>query len=432
MGKTFAEKILGQKSGLGDVAPGQIVEVRPEMTLSHDFAANVIQHFRAMGATRVWDPDRIFICLDHRVPADTAEEANNHQRIRTFCREQGVRAFFEAGTGIAHQVIVEKGYALPGEIVLGTDSHSCSYGVVGAFGTGIGETEMAFLWATGRLWLRVPPSIKIELEGRWHGGVFAKDVMLALLARLGIDGGSYRAIEYHGSTVAAMTMSERFTLANMTVEMGGKIGFFAHDATTERYLEGRAQRPYTPIAPDPDARYERVVRLDVDQVEPMVALPGSEDRGVPVSQARGIPIQQAFLGSCTNARADDLAIAARLLAGRQVHPSVRLLVAPSSRAEGTEAMQRGDLAILSAAGATILPSGCAICFGGHQGALADGERCISSSNRNSTGRMGNRNAEIYLASPATVAAAAVVGEIVDPRELLGAPPASTLAAGGAD
>jgi 3-isopropylmalate/(R)-2-methylmalate dehydratase large subunit len=418
MGKTFAQKILGHKSGHEGVVPGQIVELSPDMTMSHDFAANVIHHFRTMGATRVWDPERIFICLDHRVPPDTAVEANNHQRIRDFCREQDIHAFFDAGTGIAHQVIVEKGYALPGEVVVGTDSHSCSYGVASVFATGIGETEMAFLWATGQLWLRVPETIKIEIEGRWRQQVFAKDVMLALLAQLGIDGCSYRAVEYHGSTIAAMTMSERFTLANMTVEMGGKIGFFPYDGITERYLEGRARRPYTPLAPDPEARYERVVQLNVEHLEPMVALPGSEDRGVPVSQARGISVQQAFLGSCTNARADDLAIAARILKGQQVHPGVRLLVAPASRAEGTEAMRNGDLAILSEAGATILPSGCAICYGGHQGALADGERCISSSNRNSTGRMGNRHAEIYLASPATVAAAAVAGEIIDPGELL--------------
>ncbi len=419
MGATFAEKILGQKSGLGSVRPGQIVELVPDMTMSHDYAANVIQHFRAMGASRVWDPERVFICLDHKVPPDNQEEANNHQRIRDFCREQGIQAFYEGGTGIGHQVIVEEGFALPGEVVVGTDSHSCSYGVTGAFATGIGETEMAFIWATGRLWLRVPETIRVELEERWGAGVFAKDVMLALLAQLGIDGCNYRAVEYAGSAVAAMTMSERFTLSNMTVEMGGKIGVFPCDATTEAYLAGRARRPYVPLSADPDAAYERVVRLDCAAVEPMVALPGSEDRGVPVGEARGVKIQQAFLGSCTNARADDLAIAASVLKGRRVHPDVRLLVVPASRAEGLAAMRSGDLAILAEAGATFLPSGCAICYGGHQGALADGERCISSSNRNSTGRMGNRNAEIYLASPATVAAAAVAGEIVDPRSLLG-------------
>ncbi len=418
MGATFAEKILAQKSGQDAVRPGQIVELVPDMTMSHDYAANVIQHFRAMGATRVWDPERVFICLDHKVPPDTQEEANNQQRIRDFCREQGIRAYYEGGTGIGHQVIVEEGYALPGEVVVGTDSHSCSYGVIGAFATGIGETEMAFIWATGRIWLRVPPTIRVDLEGRWGAGVYAKDVMLALLARLGIDGASYRAVEYAGSAAAAMTISERFTLANMTVEMGGKIGVFACDATTEGYLAGRARRPYTPVAADPDADYERVVSLDCAAIEPMVTLPGSEDRGVPVGEVAGLPVQQAFLGSCTNARADDLAIAARILKGRRLHPNVRLLVVPASRAEGLEALRSGDLAILAEAGATFLPSGCAICYGGHQGALADGERCISSSNRNSTGRMGNRNAEVYLASPATVAAAAVAGEIVDPRPLL--------------
>jgi homoaconitate hydratase family protein len=418
MGATFAEKVLARKSGVAAVQPGQIVEVVPEMTMAHDFAANVIQHFHAMGASRVWDTERIFICLDHKVPPDNQVDANNHQRIREFCREQGIREFHEGGTGIAHQVIVEQGHALPGEVVVGCDSHSCSYGVTGAFATGIGETEMAFIWATGRLWLRVPETIRVELEERWGAGVYAKDVMLALLARLGIDGANYRAVEYHGSAVAAMTMSERFTLANMAVEMGGKLGVLPCDETTERYLAGRARRAYTPVAADADARYERVVRLDCAAVEPMVALPGSEDRGVPVSATRGVPIQQAFLGSCTNARADDLAIAARILKGRQVHPGVRLLVVPASRAEGLAAMRSGDLAILAEAGATFLPSGCAICYGGHQGALADGERCISSSNRNSTGRMGNPKSEVYLASPATVAAAAVAGEIVDPRHYL--------------
>ncbi len=418
MGGTFAEKILAIKSGQSRVVPGQIVELTPDLSYSHDFGIRVIQAFREMGATRVWDPARIAIAMDHAIPPDTAKQANDQKAIRAFAAEQGIR-FYEAGTGITHQVMVEKGHVRPGMVVVGADSHATSCGVLGAFATGIGETDTAFLWATGRLWLRVPASIRVTLGGTLPRGVYAKDVMLALLARMGAEGATYRCVEFRGALIADLPVSQRFIFPNMAVEMGAKAGFIASDRATREYLAARTLESYEPVDPDPDATYERQVELDVRDLAPIVALPGDVDRGVPVDRAAGIKIDQAFLGSCTNARVDDLEVAASILRGRKVHPEVRLIVAPSSGAEGLEAARRGYLAIFQEAGAIILPSGCAVCHGGHQGVLADGERCISSSNRNYPGRMGNPKAEIFLASPATVAAAAVAGRIIDPRELLG-------------
>jgi 3-isopropylmalate/(R)-2-methylmalate dehydratase large subunit/methanogen homoaconitase large subunit len=289
---------------------------------------------------------------------------------------------------------------------------------MGAFATGIGETDTAFLWATGRLWLRVPASVKVTLTGILHPGVYAKDVVLELLRRVKGDGLIYKSVEFSGELIENLPISQRFIFCNMTCELGGKCGVIAYDRTTQEYLKNRTTVPYESIYPDPDASYEQEIALDASNVSPMIALPGDVDRGVPIDKAAGTKIDQAFLGSCTNARVDDLEVAAAILRGRKVHPKVRLLVVPASAQEGLEALRRGYMEIFQEAGAIILPSGCAVCHGGHQGVLADGDKCISSSNRNFTGRMGNPKAEIFLASPAAVAAAAVAGEITDPREFL--------------
>jgi homoaconitate hydratase family protein len=418
MRETFAEKILANKTGQSRVVPGQIIEVSPDLSYSHDYAVLVIKAFNDMGATRVWDPSKIAICLDHGIPANSAKEANDHKVTRRFAEQQGIAHFYEAGVGIVHQVMVEKGLVLPGTIVVGSDSHTTSCGVMGAFATGIGESDTAFLWATGRLWLRVPASVKVTLTGILQPGVYAKDVVLELLRQVKGDGLIYKSIEFSGELIENLPVSQRFVFCNMTCELGGKCGFIASDRTTQEYLKNRSTVSYQPIYPDPDANYEQEIAIEASAVSPMIALPGDVDRGVPIKKAAGIKIDQAFLGSCTNARADDLEVAAKILRGRKVHPKVRLLVVPASAQEGLEAMRKGYMEIFQEAGAIILPSGCAVCHGGHQGVLADGDKCISSSNRNFTGRMGNPKAEIFLASPAAVAAAAVAGEITDPREFL--------------
>ena len=415
-GLTFAQKVLARASGVTRPDPGRIVEAVPDFSYSHDFAVYAIDAFERMGATRVVRPDRVAVCLDHIVPADNRRDANNHARIRAFARTQGLRDFFEGGTGIAHQVMFERGLVTPGSLVIASDSHTPSGGAVGALALGVGETELGFAWATGHLWIKVPDTVRILLEGAFAPGVHAKDMMLHLVARLGVLGAVYEVLEYAGPAAGSLSPSERFTLCNMSAELGAKTGVFPFDPTTAGFLRGRAQFDYEPVHSDPDAAYSRELTIDLSALQPMVALPGREDRGVPVGEAAGRTVHQVFIGSCTNARADDLAIAARILRGRRVHEGVRLIVVPASRAVMTEAARAGDLETLLEAGATFMPSGCAVCAGVHQGVLGDGELCLSTSNRNAPGRMGNRKAEIALCSPATAAASAIAGVITDARE----------------
>ena len=415
-GLTFAQKVLARASGVTRPDPGRIVEAIPDFSYSHDFAVYAIDAFERMGATRVVRPDRVAVCLDHIVPADNRRDANNHARIRAFARTQGLRDFFEGGTGIAHQVMFERGLVTPGSLVIASDSHTPSGGALGALALGVGETELGFAWATGHLWIKVPDTVRILLEGAFAPGVHAKDMMLHLVARLGVLGAVYEVLEYAGPAAGSLSPSERFTLCNMSAELGAKTGVFPFDPTTAGFLRGRAQFDYEPVHSDPDAAYSRELTIDLSALQPMVALPGREDRGVPVGEAAGRAVHQVFIGSCTNARADDLAIAARILRGRRVHEGVRLIVVPASRAVMTEAARAGDLETLLEAGATFMPSGCAVCAGVHQGVLGDGELCLSTSNRNAPGRMGNRKAEIALCSPATAAASAIAGVITDARE----------------
>ena len=425
---TLAQKILGRAGGIAVPRPGEIIEVRPDFSYSHDFAVYAIEAFERMGAQKVVRADRVAICLDHVIPANNRRDANNHARIRTFAKDQGLRHFFDAGTGIAHQVMFEKGLVAPGSLVIASDSHTPSGGALGALALGVGETELGFAWATGFLWIRVPASIRVSLEGRFQPGVYAKDMMLHLIAKLGVLGAVYEVLEYGGPAATKLSASERFTLCNMSAELGAKTGVFPHDQVTADFLDGRSRFDSEPLRPDPDATYSRELTVDLGALEPMIALPGREDRGVPVTEAAGRAVQQVFIGSCTNARTDDLEIAARILRGRQVASGVRLIVVPASRTVMAEAVQNGSLASLLEAGATFMPSGCAVCAGTHQGVLADGELCLSTSNRNAPGRMGNRNAEIALCSPATAAASAITGVITDAREFAGGP-AATVADG---
>ena len=416
-GKTLAQKVLERTSGRTGLEPGVIVEATPDFSYSHDYAAWAIDAFEKMGATRVHRPERIAVCFDHGIPPNTAKDANSLKRVRDFVKKHGFAKFYEAGTGVAHQVMVEKGWIVPGSLSVCNDSHACSGGLVGALALAVGETEIGFLWAVDRLWFRVPKTRKMVLTGRLRDGVYAKDLMLVIAQRLGVLGALYEILEFHGDAAATLSVSERFTLCNMATEVGAKGGVFPFDQVTAQFMQGRAQFPFEPVLSDSDAPYCAEMRFDLGVLEPMIALPGREDSGVPVSEVEGQHIDQVFLGSCTNARADDLAIAARILKGKKVHPGIRLIVTPASRQAELDALRSGDLEALIEAGATLMPAGCGVCAGTHQGVIADGERCLSTSNRNMPGRMGNKDSEIFLCSPATAAASALAGCIADPRQV---------------
>ncbi len=421
MGKTASEKILARAGGLTDVVTGQIVTVHPEHLLTHDNTAAIIAKIGDELATYgIADREQPVIVLDHVVPAKDTATATAHAGIREFVSTFDIPNFFDVGEGICHQVVLEQGLALPGDVIVGSDSHTCSYGAVGAFATGIDRTEAAAVLLTGETWLKVPATIKVELLGSLSPGTTAKDLVLTLIGRLGADGASYRAVEYHGS-IDRLTMEDRITIANMGVEMGAKAALFPVDETTRRFLEGTG-RDLKDIPfewSDDDAGFEREVALNLDELGPVVALPGHVDDVVPVSEAAGVPVDQVLLGTCTNGRLSDLRSAATLLVGRRIAPGTRLLVLPASRRVYQAAASDGTLAILVAAGATVLPPGCGPCLGAHQGVLAPGEVCLSTANRNFRGRMGTPESGIYLGSPLTAAASAITGTITDPREMPG-------------
>lgn len=417
MGQTFAEKMLAQKAGLEKTVPGQVVDITPDVALSHDNSAPIYETFKKMGGERVFNPEMHFITLDHAAPPPSTQHAENHRIIRQLVKEQGIKYFYEVGRGICHQVLVEEGLALPGEVVLGSDSHTPHAGVMGAFGAGIGRSEMASIWAIGVLWLRVPESLKITVRGKLPPGVTAKDLALKVIGALGADGGLGMSVEWHGDGIAGLPLNERAVLPNMMAEMGCKNSYIPPDQIVFDYLTARARRPYTPIYPDPDAVYAREVEYDAATIEPMVACPHSVDRVVPISQVAGTHVDQAFLGTCTNARIEDLAVAAEVLRGRTVAPGTRMIVIPASSLVYIEALKAGYIQTFVEAGAVVESPGCGPCMGNHMGIPAVGEVTISSANRNFQGRMGTKDAEVYLASPAVVAASAVKGTIAHPRDL---------------
>lgn len=411
MPHTIAEKILAAKAGLEAVEPGQLVTARPDKVMSHDNAGLVIRQFRQIGAASVFDPDRIIIPLDHRAPAESEKTATAHKSIREFVEEQGIWAFYDIKEGICHQVMVEKGHALPGELVLGTDSHTTSYGCLGVASTGIGATEMAAVWATGELWLRVPETIKVVTKGRFRPGVYPKDLALKLLGTLTARGADYKSVEYYGEAISEMSVSGRFTLCNMAMEMGAKFGIVPFDEVTHDYLADRTEHPFSPVHSDPDAQYCEVVEIDLDALEPQIAMPHRVDNVKNLKDAAGLRLDQVLIGSCTNGRLDDLEIAAAILKGKKIAKHIRLLVIPGSRDILLDAMRSGVLETLVEAGAVILNPGCGPCLGAHQGILAAGERCLATTNRNFKGRMGSGEAEVYLCSPEVAARSALAGEI---------------------
>ena len=415
MGMTFAQKVLAAKAGLDRVEVGQIVDIEPDVCLSHDNTAAISKTFAKIGVDRVKDPDKFVVVLDHTVPASTEKYAAGHKQIREFVESNGITRFFDAGVGICHQVLPEQGFALPGRLILGSDSHTTTYGAFGAFSAGIGRSEMAVLYATSRIWLKTPASFKMIIHGRLQEPVAAKDLILHIIGSIGADGALYKSVEFTGEGIEAMTLASRMVLTNMAIEMGAKNGYCAPDHKTYAFLESRAETEYVPVFPDDDAEYERVLEFDAGALVPQVARPHTVDNVSPIDDVAGTPIQQALLGTCTNGRMEDLRLAARILDGRKIAKGVRLLVLPASREILLDAMREGLIDKLVSAGALLLNPGCGPCLGAHQGVLAPGEACISTANRNFKGRMGSNDAEIYLGSPATVAASAITGTITDPR-----------------
>jgi len=415
----ISEKILAAASGRDEVHPDEIVEAKVDMAMINEITGPLaIEAFHKIGVREVWDRNRIVMVLDHQVPADSVRSAILHKIMREFAREQNIPNLYDVGFGgVCHQVMMEKGHARPGMLIVGADSHTCTYGALGAFATGIGSTEMAAVFATGEIWLKVPHTVRVWVEGEFQSFVCAKDLILKIAGEVKADGAIYKALEFAGPTIDSMSVSGRMTLCNMAVEMGAKTGIVNPDEKTISYVRGRSKEGFRVFRSDPDARYERTLKFDVTDLEPQVACPHSVDNVKPVSEVEGTPIDQAFIGSCTNGRLEDLEVAASIIKGRTVKRGVRLLVTPASQEVYLEALKEGLIEVFIKAGACVCNPTCGACFGGHMGLLAPGETCISSSNRNFIGRMGSPEAEIYLASPATVAASALKGEITDPRRV---------------
>lgn len=409
---TISQKILSRASGYDGMAePGEIVEAEIDYAMSHDGTSVLaIRSFREMGSEKVWDPDRVVVPYDHIVPANNETAADLQREVRNWAREQNISHFFDCGTGVRHQVFPEQGFALPGTLLVGADSHSCTYGAFGAFGTGVGATDMAEIYSAGRLWFRVPETIGIKVEGRLAPFVSAKDIALQVIGDLGADGATYKAVEYIGPAIEGLSISGRMTLCNLGVEMGAKAAIVPPDEKTDEWLRGRARQPYTQVFSDPDS-YQQQYDYDIAELEPQVAAPFRVDNVRPVSELAGLKIDQAFIGTCTNGRLEDLEAAAGILKGKKVR--ARTLVIPASREVLLDALKRGIIQTLVEAGAMIGPPGCGPCLGAHMGVLAEGEVCVSTSNRNFPGRMG-KGGLVYLASPATVAASALQGRLAVP------------------
>ena len=416
---TFAEKVLSRKAGRKSARAGDIVTCKPDRLLMHDNAAAITDKIaKDLIEFGIADPDQPVIVLDHVIPASDEKTATSHKKIREFVAKYGIRHFFDIGTGVCHQVMVEKGLVLPSMLAVGSDSHTCSYGAINAFATGIDRTEAAALLLTGETWFNVPESIRMNLEGRLPEMVSAKDLVLTIIGKMGADGADYCSVEFWGD-IGHLTIDDRFTIANMGVEMGAKNAVFPVDEMTKGYLQeiGVERITWNPEWADEGATYRQELSWNLANIVPAVAVPHKVDRYRPVTELAGLEIQQCLIGTCTNGRASDLAIAGKILCGKKVSPNTRLLILPASKAELEEALDAGDIETLVNAGGGLLPPGCGPCLGAHQGCLAPGERCLSTSNRNFRGRMGCKDAEIYLASPATVAATALTGKIADPREV---------------
>ncbi|MCL6612156.1 MAG: 3-isopropylmalate dehydratase large subunit [Peptococcaceae bacterium] len=419
MGMTITEKILAAHAGREKVEPGELINVRIDLALGNDITAPVaIREFEKIGVDRVFDRDRVVLVPDHFVPNKDIKSAQQAKIMREFARKHGITHYFEVGRmGVEHCLLPEQGLVGPGDLVIGADSHTCTYGGLGAFSTGVGSTDLAAAMALGETWLKVPESVKFIYHGEMPEWVTGKDLILYTIGKIGVDGALYMAMEFTGPAVERMPVDGRLTMANMAVEAGAKNGIVPPDEITRRYVEGRAKRPFTFFASDPDAGYAREYDFDVSKMEPAVAFPHLPENVKPVSEASGITIDQAVIGSCTNGRMDDLREAARVLRGRKVNSNVRLLVIPGTQEIYRQAMREGLFEIFLDAGAAISTPTCGPCLGGYMGILAEGERCIATTNRNFVGRMGHPGSEVYLSSPAVAAASAVLGRIAAPWEV---------------
>jgi len=419
MGMTIAEKILAAHAGLDEVTPGELVDVEVDLVLANDITAPIaIKELERVGLDKVFDPERVVLVPDHFAPNMNIKAAEQCKIVRDFAHDQALTNYFEVGKGgIEHVILPEKGLVAPGELVVGADSHTCTYGALGAFSTGMGSTDIAAAMATGHTWLKVPETIKFVYRGelpRWVGG---KDLILHTIGDIGVDGALYKAMEFSGPVIDRLPMDGRFTMANMAIEAGGKAGIFHVDEKTKEYVAGRIARPYTIYASDPDARYDAVYEYDVTDMEPVVSLPHLPSNAVPLSQARGIKMDQVVIGSCTNGRWDDMVTAAEVLRGQRVSDALRCIVIPGSQAIFRELLAAGLMEVFIDAGAVVSTPTCGPCLGGYMGILAAGERCISTTNRNFVGRMGHRQSEVYLANPAVAAASAILGHIGGPADL---------------
>jgi len=416
---TITEKILAAHAGLEVVRPGDIIKTKVDLALANDITAPLaIRVFSEIGREKVFDPEKIALVADHFVPNKDIPSAQQAKTMREFASAQKITPYYELGDGgIEHVILPEKGLVIPGDLVIGADSHTCTYGAVGAFSTGVGSTDLGVVMATGMAWLRVPATIRLEYMGALRPWVGGKDLILYTLGLLGVEGANYKAMEFSGELVSKLPMDQRFTIANMAVEGGAKNGIFEPDDITHNYIAGRTRREPVFLRSDEGALFEKIVRINVDEIEPQVAFPHSPDKVRGISGVGHIPVDQVFIGSCTNGRLDDLRVASHLLQGRRAAKGTRLIVIPGSALIYRQAIQEGIIETLADAGAVVGPPCCGPCLGGHMGVLAKGEKAVSTTNRNFVGRMGHPESEVYLASPAVAAASAVLGRIGSPEEL---------------
>ena len=413
------EKILSKASGMKEVVPDQIIDAKIDYAMINEITGYLVaNYFRDVGAKKVWDPNRIAIILDHTIPAPTAEAAEVHRIVREFARELSIPGFYDVGRGgVCHQVMMEKGHVKPGEVIVGADSHTVTYGALGAFSTGIGSTEMTSVFITGKLWFKVPKVIRIDVKGVFDKFVGAKDLFLQIAKEIGFSGATYMGLEFGGPTVKDLSVSSRMTLCNMAIEVGAKAGIVEPDEKTIEYVKSKTPDLFTPIKSDTDAEYSRVINIDVTNMPPQIACPDAVDNVKPVSELGDIELDQIYLGSCTNGRIEDLQQAANIIQGKKINPRTRLVVVPASQEIFVTAMNKGLIQIFVESGAAIATASCGACYGGHLGILASGETCLSTTNRNFIGRMGDPKSKLYLGSPSVAAASALTGRITDPSNL---------------
>jgi len=420
MGMTITEKIIAAHSGLKELHPGQFVYANVDICLGNDITAPIaIEEFEKIAIEKVFDPEKIVLVPDHFTPNKDINSAQQSKSIRAFAEKHRLKYYFEIGRmGIEHALLPEQGIVAPGELIIGADSHTCTYGALGAFSTGVGSTDLAACFATGKVWLKVPETIKFVYHGKIKGWTSGKDLILHTIGKIGVDGALYKAMEFTGSAISALPMDDRFTICNMAIEAGAKNGIIHTDKITEEYIRGRVKKEYISYKSDPECNYSKVYEFNAEEISPQVALPSLPENTKPVEEVSGIKIDQVLIGSCTNGRMSDLRIAAKIMKGRKAHPSIRLIIIPATQEIYKQALKEGLIETFIDAEAVVSTPTCGPCLGGHMGILAAGEKALSTTNRNFVGRMGHPTSEIYLCSPAVAAASAITGKITPPNEIM--------------